>query len=879
MNVFLSSIIIIVATVFSIYCYYKASGTLNPGKINLISMTGALFFLQTFIGSALIMLGFNRHYTLDRLIDRQGSVSTTFIVVMLVSVAFPLLIYLFLRIFKVNPQKDYAAYLEKKTEYYDSKLLFWLVLIAGIICLSLLAMLLKKIGYLPIIKMFFHNSDFDLSLERIRNTETTVFNQYVTNIMIHLAVPVIAYFTFACALASKKIKWWVLATIFFIASVITKTYNFAKAPIVFFLVVYLFVFIYYIGGIKKRWVFLMSVSALIMFILTYSAFGADINITDIYNGIWGRTFFTQVGTLSFNFDLFPHHINYLQGRSFASILLPLFGFNSSEHLRSARLIMEIYGSEGVYNGSAGVMNSLFIGEAYANFGWLGIIFSVLWIALIISAFFFLIMRFKKTPATITLFAYFTVNMATATQGGFCDFVYNITWTVVFLALLVCHFLFVQKDHNKKSPAFLRKAINGIKIVFKKGLVHILTGNFMTKLVSLFGSIFLVRILSKQEYGILGYLENIYGYVFVLAGMGMANAILRYVVLGETSSKKYGYFNYCFKKSLIWNVALCVLAAVIFFFYPHKQDYKDYAWLLNILFLMLPLQNICEICLCNERAMFSNQRYATFSLILSAAVILGKIISGAIAGIRTVVFGQLITYAILAIIFYLASTKKYYNGIKPMPIERNEQKTVNKYSLQYMITNGLWTIFMLNDVFLLGRFCEPSVLADYRVAYTIPGCVTIISSAIGVFLAPYFVRNENNTPWVRRYFKLTYIASAAVIGFVCLIIALLSKHVIWLLYGEQYLNITPIMQLLLLAAFFNCGLRYTTANLLAAMGRIKYNMIVSAAGMGLQILINIFVVTRYGAIGVAITSCVVYFLMAITLLIIFIKSYYLKDKKA
>ena len=76
----------------------------------------------------------------------------------------------------------------------------------------------------------------------------------------------------------------------------------------------------------------------------------------------------------------------------------------------------------------------------------------------------------------------------------------------------------------------------IKNIFKKGLVHILAGNFMTKLVSLFGSIFLVRILSKEEYGILGYLENIYGYVFVLAGMGMANAILRYVVLGEDTPK-------------------------------------------------------------------------------------------------------------------------------------------------------------------------------------------------------------------------------------------------------------------------------------------------------------------------------------------------------
>lgn len=83
-------------------------------------------------------------------------------------------------------------------------------------------------------------------------------------------------------------------------------------------------------------------------------------------------------------------------------------------------------------------------------------------------------------------------------------------------------------------------MNKIKLfilnIWKKGLIHILTGTFLTKLVSFFGAIFLVRVLSKEDYGILGYLENIYSYVFILAGMGMSNAILRYVVLGKINKK-------------------------------------------------------------------------------------------------------------------------------------------------------------------------------------------------------------------------------------------------------------------------------------------------------------------------------------------------------
>ena len=401
---------------------------------------------------------------------------------------------------------------------------------------------------------------------------------------------------------------------------------------------------------------------------------------------------------------------------------------------------------------------------------------------------------------------------------------------------------------------------------------------MTKLVSMFGSIFLVRILTKEEYGVLGYLENIYGYVLVLAGMGMANVVLRYVVLGDTSEKKYSYFRYSFNRAWLWNIILIAIAVPIFLLYPHKQEYSSYAWLLNIMFLMLPLQNTTELLLCNERAMFANQRYAVFSLVLSVSVIVVKIIAGLADGIHAVVFGQLAIYGVMAVVLFVLSNKKYYRGLKSTKLEKQERFEVNKYAVQYMITNGLWTIFMLNDTFLIGRFCDPSALADYRVAYTIPGCVNIISNALGVFLAPYFVRNENDIPWIRRNFKMAYGSIAAIIGVVCLGIAFLAKPIVWLLYGTQYLNIVPVMRVLLLATFFNCGLRYTTANLLAAMGRIKYNMTVSAIGMALQIGINLFMVPRFGVMGIAVTSCVVYLFMAVVLLCIFIANYFIKPKK-
>lgn len=412
----------------------------------------------------------------------------------------------------------------------------------------------------------------------------------------------------------------------------------------------------------------------------------------------------------------------------------------------------------------------------------------------------------------------------------------------------------------------------IKKVWKKGLVHVLAGNFMTKLVSFFGSIFLVRVLSKQEYGILGYLENLYGYVLVLAGMGLSNAILRYVVRADDTSEKYAFFRYAYRKGFLWNLLLIALAGVFIIFYPHKEDYKNYTWLINILLLGLPFQYLTDNVLCNERAMFANQRYAVMSFLLSFAIIISKIAFGYFGGIKAVVFSQVLVYALLAILMMLSTKKHYYSNISAVGLSAQTKRQVDGYSLQYMITNGLWTIFMLNDTFILGRFCNPSVIAEYRAAYTLPGSVALISSALGIFVAPYFVRNENNPAWVKRNFIRVYSATAVVVGIVCLGIGVLARPVVWLLYGEEYLNIVGIMRILLLAAFLNCGLRFTTANLLAAMGEVKYNMIVSGIGMAMQIAINLYAAPIYGVISVTITSCVVYAFMAVALLVVFVKKH-------
>jgi len=445
MSKLLIACIAIVSLVYSLYFFYKAAGTFDLGKLNIIHVAGIFFFLQSFLGIVMIQLGINQHHTLNRLIDRQGSLMVTFFVVMVYAVVFPCLLCLFLKLFRVDAKKDYEHYMKDRAIYRPKKILFYLTLAASVACLGLLALFFMKLGYIPLWKMVFHDSSFNLGTERILITGAYVINSYVTNIGIHLAIPLIAYFAFACALSTREVKWIALAVVMFIAGGLVKTYNFAKVPIVFFLLTYLCILIYFRGGIKMRWLILFGAAGIGLLFLIYTIQGTKLNMSIIYGGIWGRIFFTEVGTLSYNFDLFPKFLPFLKGRSLSMLLIRLLGLPFSEQLRSARLLMEFYGADSVYNGTGGVMNSLYLGEAYANFGWIGMVLATVWVAFLFAAFFAVVLKSRKTPAMITLFAFFTVAAPVTCSGGFVDFIYNFTWIVTIIAMVVCHKFFFEKD--------------------------------------------------------------------------------------------------------------------------------------------------------------------------------------------------------------------------------------------------------------------------------------------------------------------------------------------------------------------------------------------------------------------------------------------------
>lgn len=461
-------LIIICAFLLSTILFQKAAGTLNPGKVNIISCIYYIFMLQTFCGVTLINLGFDEHYTLGYLINREDSIRTTTYVVCLTAVLLPLLIILIQKLMKIDMKAYYGFFLNNRmiVENKKDNCFFVLFAIGVLLCLVIMVGYFNKVGYIPFMKLIFASEGFDFATERIRISSLYFINSYVTNIALFTIIPLFSYISFSYSLVERGWKWKILFLVTFFMSVFCKTYKFEKTPLVFHFMIFVLIVMYFKGGI--RFVHLCGIVAVLsgIILISYIATGFQGTFLDIYNGPLGRTLFTEVGTLTYCFDLFPFVFNFLGGRSFSPTILKLMGMDPSLHLRSAKLVMAFYGSEKVYDGTAGVMNTLFVGEAYANWGYVGIVFSIVWIALLVSCLMLVVLKMKKTPGSVALLAILTVRIGSMLEGGFCDFVYSFDLIFIIGVFLGIYFCF-EKENCLQKQLF---------DYFKKGLKNNVTSD-------------------------------------------------------------------------------------------------------------------------------------------------------------------------------------------------------------------------------------------------------------------------------------------------------------------------------------------------------------------------------------------------------------------
>lgn len=431
-----------------------AAGSLKITKLNMISAIYYYLLVFSLIGGSLMYLGLREHYMLRFAVNKAQNIDNAYYALAYTMIVFPMVLIVvkrFLGIFLRRREIKEFTCAEICVSGRRTRMFFF-VLFLALVCTGATLYVFKNLGYNPIVAILKRQN-----LSALRQAGGSAGgNQYIKNLLMTALTPYVSYLAYIYARVTKEKKWCFLFLFLGALSVLVLTYDFQKAPVIMYLIGFYLLEVG-MGNILNLKLFrYLGIAAAVLIVGFYVIAGAGSHLGSIYTGPVGRIIFSQFSPLILHMDVFPARNEFLNGASFYSWMSPLFP--AAEGLRSGRVVMLVTNPVGVRAGIAGVMNTVFIGEAWANFGTAGVILAPIIFGLIIGLAATLVPAIKKSPVTILLYAQLTLLFMNIVEGGFVDIFYSAS-AIFLLGVTVAMWAFAGPG-ELAAPTRLEKRDNG-----------------------------------------------------------------------------------------------------------------------------------------------------------------------------------------------------------------------------------------------------------------------------------------------------------------------------------------------------------------------------------------------------------------------------------
>ncbi len=396
-------------------------------------------------------------------------------------------------------------------------------------------------------------------------------------------------------------------------------------------------------------------------------------------------------------------------------------------------------------------------------------------------------------------------------------------------------------------------------LYKNGFFHIFVGNILNKLLAFISSIVIVRLVSKAEYASLAYVDNIYSYVALFAGMGMGSAILKYCS-SDNQRKNLSYLKFALKYGILFQigvVAFLIIAALLFPF-PFS-DIKD----LVLFYCLYPFLDYCFLVILSIiRALLQSKLYVKISVIQMGSVMTAGIVLPLFVGVKGVLAARYIA-VLIAGSMGAAFIINRFKGIKEERLSRSEIKAFLSMSVSLLIANLFSLVMPLNETFLINNLIKDQVItANYKVATMLPAQITFISSSLMVYYFPIIARMEDKKEVWKLSKKIELFTGIAIL-FTVVCGVVLSKYIILGIYGERYYDAVEISRTFWIVYSLNAAFRMIPMNILPAIGKARFNAIAAGVTSIIHLGIDYFMVSTYGIAGVAVATALMYFLSGVS----------------
>lgn len=381
---------------------------------------------------------------------------------------------------------------------------------------------------------------------------------------------------------------------------------------------------------------------------------------------------------------------------------------------------------------------------------------------------------------------------------------------------------------------------------KSDFFSVLVSNTLVKFLAFFPSVFLARLLTKNELAAVSYADNILSYLLTFAGLGFSSSILRYCAKQDDDNKYYGYFDVAVRYGTISHLAFAFIFAIVTVFVDFGYEHAKFIFYLLI--FTPALQNIYDSCINFIRTQGKYKLYSKINVeysIVKLLLLIGLTYFFSINGMIAARY-----FSIIMVMVAIVGGARSVLKKRDYSLSKREKIEFCKYSLYTVIITACSNLMPLNAMFIINNVLADSVAtANYKVAMALPYNMMFITGAIVIYFTPIFALHDNEPRWIRSKSLKVGGATVLLYALVALFFFVFADLLIQLIYGVKYLDAAPLMRGLAIAYAVEAGLQMIPMNILYAIGYVKNNMFNLAITMILALILDVVFVKSYGIVGI------------------------------
>lgn len=397
----------------------------------------------------------------------------------------------------------------------------------------------------------------------------------------------------------------------------------------------------------------------------------------------------------------------------------------------------------------------------------------------------------------------------------------------------------------------------------KGSLIILIGIFLSKFLTYIYRAIVARFLGSSDYGLLTLGLAIFGFIGIFAALGLRSGVLRYVSFfrGKEDLRKV---KGAITSSLRITLFLGILTGLLLFLFSNLIGITIFnqpklSIILKILAVSLPFLGMLQVFL-GAFIGFQKQNYEVISdNIFRGITVIVLTILLVLLGFG--VFGAAIAYSLTVILTtilaFILFEKKTFRLLKTNIKSLRITKDLLKFSWPLTFTYFFGFVISYTDTLMLGYFRTSSEVGIYNTA--IPTAGLFLIPAVALFLNMISSMTSLYAKKKTKEFIQVYKAATKWIFMInfplFLFFITFPAYILVILFGKEYAAGAESLLILSFGYLFYSAVTYPSVALLSMIEKTKFILYSQIVAAVINIILNIFLIVRYGMVGAAIATSI------------------------